>query len=106
MLVQPIQLLPLRLDLNIDVLGDVIDVSHDIFDLLDFYAPLIDDCGHVVRLRHHPDVLIVLYSHLHLVGSVYLAISGEALTLPVGSQFKVVLLLLLDGIRRLVESVR
>ena len=70
MLVQPVQLLPLRLDLDIDVLGDVVDVSHDILDLLDFYTPLIDDCGHVVRLSHHSDVLIVLYFHLHLISSV------------------------------------
>jgi len=69
-LVKPVQLLPLRLDLNIDVLGDVVDVSHDILDLLYFHAPLIDDGGHVVRLSHHPDVLIVLYSHLHLISSV------------------------------------
>jgi hypothetical protein len=31
---------------------------------------LIDDGGHVVRLSHHTDVLIVLYSHLHLISSV------------------------------------
>jgi len=69
-LVQPVQLLPLRLDLNIDVLSDVVDVSHDVLDLLYFHAPLIDDGGHVVPLSHHTDVLIVLYSHLHLISSV------------------------------------
>lgn len=69
-LVKPVQLLPLRLDLDINVFGDVVYVSHDILNLLDFHTPLIDDCGHVVRLSHHPDVLIVLYFHLHLISSV------------------------------------
>ena len=107
MLIQPLQLLPLRLDFDIDVLGDVVYVSHDALDLLNFYAPLIDDCSHVVRLRHHLDVLIVLYSHLHLVSSVKFAVSGDAaLALSVGSQFEVVLLFLLDGAHRLIESIR
>ena len=67
---KPVHLLPLPLDFDIYVLGDVVNVSHDILDLLDFHTPLIDDCSHVVRLRHHSNVLIVLYSHLHLISSI------------------------------------
>ena len=105
MRIQPLKLLTLILDLNIDILGNIIDVTHNFLDLFYLNTSLLNDCGHVVSLCHHPQVLIVLYSHLLLICSVELAVTGCAFTLPVCCQLEVVLFFLLDLSSCLIETI-
>jgi hypothetical protein len=66
--VKPLQFFALALDLDVDILGNIIDISHNILDLVDFIPSLFDYGGHVVHLGLHLQVLIVLYPELLLIG--------------------------------------
>ena len=103
-IVEPVKLLPLVLNLDIDILGNIVNVSHYIFDLLNLDSSLLDDRGHVVDFGNYFDVLVILDAHLLLLGSLELAVS-EALTLAVRGQLQVVLLLFFDLLSCLVEAV-
>ena len=104
--VKSLKFFSLVLDLDINVLCDIVDISHNIFYLIDFVPSLLDDSCHVIYLSLHLQVLIVLYSELLLIGSLKLAITILIrLALAVGSQLEVVLLLLLNGVCGLIESV-
>jgi hypothetical protein len=70
MRIQSIQFLPLYLDLDINIFGNIINVSHDILDFLNLNTSLFDYSCHVICLCHYSHVAIVLYPHLLLVGTI------------------------------------